>query len=89
MGFLIALGLSSILPMCHARSVRTESIQPLLTDLSTVKDHGALLIATPGYEPAPQIEATISSLHHRHAFYTMLIWSILGALLLFLWFRFT
>ena len=88
-GFVLALGLSSMLPMCHARSVRNERIEPLRVDLSTAKAHGSLLASTPGYRTPAQIESSIDSIRTRHGIYTVMMWSALAALLLFLWFRFT
>lgn len=88
-GFVLALGLSSLLPMCHARSVRNERIEPLRVDLSTAKAHGSLLASTPGYRTPAQIESSIDSIRTRHGIATVMMWSALAALLLFLWFRFT
>ena len=89
LGFLLGIGLSSILPMCHASSVRSDRIGPLLVDLSTAKAHGAIMSTIPGYQPPEQIQGNIKSIQRRHVFYGVLLWSALAALLLFLWFRFT
>ncbi len=88
-GFILCVGLSSILPMCHASSVQSDRIKPLLLELSTAKAHGAIMASTPGYQPPEQIESTINSISQRYTIYMMLLWSVLAALLLFLWFRFT
>jgi hypothetical protein len=88
-GFVLCIGLSSVLPMCHANSVRNERIGPLLLELSTAKAHGAIMVSTAGYQPPEQIESTINSIKRRYSIYMMLLWSALAALLLFLWFRFT
>ena len=56
LGFLLGIGLSSILPMCHASSVRSDRIGPLLVDLSTAKAHGAIMSTIPGYQPPEQIQ---------------------------------
>lgn len=88
-GFVLALGLSSLLPMCHARNVRSQRIEPLRVDLSTAKAHSSLLASMPGYRTPQEIESSIDSLRTRHGIYTVMMWSALAALLLFLWFRFT
>lgn len=85
-GFLAALMLASLLPICHARSIRTDRIEELRIDLATAKAHGA---AVAGNRTPSEIEASISSLQTRHTIYALAMWCALMALFLFLWFRFT
>jgi hypothetical protein len=88
-GFLLTLFVSSFIPMCHARNVRADRIEPLRVDLATAKAHGATMAGTPGYRSPDVIEGEIKSLRSRHTVYTIVMWMAMMGLLLFLWFRFT
>ncbi|MBW2731672.1 MAG: hypothetical protein JRH20_04720, partial [Deltaproteobacteria bacterium] len=85
-GFLGALLLASMLPICHARSIRTARIEELRIDLATAKAHGPTLA---GNRTPAEIEGSISSLQTRHTIYALAMWCALMGLFLFLWFRFT
>ena len=87
-GFALALSLGAILPTCRARAVRRERIEALREDLSTAKAHGSLLAAQADFRTPAQLEEAIGALQTRTAISTILMWSALSALLLFLWFRF-
>jgi hypothetical protein len=86
LGFSLALGVGAILPMCHARSVMSTSVQELRKELSTAKAHGP--VATPAFDSIDQIETAISTVKRRHGFYSLLMWLAGTGGLLFLWFRF-
>jgi hypothetical protein len=88
-GFILALGLGSILPTCYARSVVRNDFHPLLVDLSTAKAHGDLLRGQPDYRTPEDIEAEISSMQTRHGIYSFLFWLVIGGGVGFAWFRFT
>jgi hypothetical protein len=88
-GFALALGLGSIVPACHARSVIRERVLPQLEDLSTAKAHGHILSALPSYRSPEQIEQEISSIKTRAGFLSFTLWLLIGGGLAFAWFRFT
>lgn len=88
-GFVLALGLGSIVPTCYAQSVVKESFHPLLVDLSTAKAHGQLLRGQPNYRTPEDIEDQISSMQTRYGFYSFFFWLVIGGGVGFAWFRFT
>jgi hypothetical protein len=85
----LALGLGSIVPACHARSVLSSRVTPQLEDLSTAKAHGHILSHLPNYRSPAEIEAEISSIKTRGKVLSFALWLLLGGGLGFAWFRFT
>lgn len=88
-GFFVALLIASIFPIFHASSVRNNQIEALRVDLSTAITYGDALASTPGYQTPDQIRSVISSLQTKHAATTIIVWSLLTGIFLFLWLRFT
>jgi len=89
LGFVVALALSSVVPLCHTGTVMQDRVTPLRSDLSTFRASGPRLVRPADYRPPQQVEAEIASVKLRHGAFAMLIWVALSSGLLFLWFRFT
>jgi len=88
-GFVLALGLGSIVPACHARSVIKSRVLPQLEDLSTAKAHGQILSRLPNYRSPEAIEEEISGIKTRGGIMSFILWTLIGGGLAFAWFRFT
>lgn len=88
-GFVVALALSSVVPLCHTGTVMQDRVTALRSDLSTFRAAGPRLVRPADYRPPQQVEAEIASVKLRHGAFAMLIWVALSSGLLFLWFRFT
>ena len=85
----LALGLGSILPMCHASSVLRSKVEPARKELSRAQTYRATLQGQPGYRAPEEIVGYISAVKFRGGTTTVVIWLAGGGLLGFLWFRYT
>jgi hypothetical protein len=88
-GFVLALGLGSVVPMCHATSVVESSIEPARKELSRAKAYGHLLSGDPGYRSPQEISDQISSIKWRKGAFSLFLWLLIGGALGAAWFRFT
>ncbi|MFH1131851.1 MAG: hypothetical protein V1754_10985 [Pseudomonadota bacterium] len=87
-GFVAAVGLASVLPILHAKTVMSTQIEPLRKELSSVKAYGELLSHRPDFKSAEEYEVQISSIKKGAAIGTFAIWLGLSVFFCFLWFRF-
>ena len=87
-GFLLALGLSSVVPAVHATGQFKAQVKPLLVDLSTARANETRATKSPGIPTSRAVEEKIDKHRTENFAYTLAIWLGCFIGIIILWFRF-
>jgi hypothetical protein len=85
-GFLLALGLGSVAPAIHSRSVVGARIRPELQELVSARAYPALARLA-NFRSPEEIEESIAGIKSRSGVLAFVMWLLISGTLVFLWFR--
>ena len=87
-GFLLALGLGSIVPAVHASGAFTQQVKPLLSELSTARANEKQDEKAPFIPSSRSVEEKLDTKKTENFAYTLAIWVGCFIGIAILWFRF-
>lgn len=87
-GFLLALGLGSVVPAVHASGAFKEQVKPLLVELSTARANETRTTKAPTVPSSRSVEEKIDNRKTENFAYTLAIWLGCFAGIAVLWFKF-
>ena len=87
-GFLLALGLGSVVPAVHASGAFKEQVKPMLVELSTARANEQRATKAPNVPSSRSVEEKINNRKTENFAYTLAIWLGCFAGIAVLWFRF-